>query len=103
MADEKYCGSQATNTYINISDTVVAGMILDDGNVLKVEMKSYQNQVEVQRQSKISGKDHSVTLERLPDGSIIRTTVYYGFQFSRQLFNGPTNGDEWWSGESVRD
>jgi hypothetical protein len=105
MTEVKHSGAHATNAYINISEdsTVEAGMILDDGYLLKVVMKSHQDQVEVQRQSKLDGKDHSVTLERLSDGSIIRTTVYYGMQFSKQSFSGPTDGEMWFSGERVLD
>jgi|AntRauTorckE6833_2_1112554.scaffolds.fasta_scaffold88316_1 hypothetical protein len=105
MTEVKYSGAHATNAYISISEDgdVEAGMILDDGYLLKAGLKLHQDQVEVQRQSKLAGKDHSVTLERLSDGTIVRTTVYYGMQFSKQSFSGQTDGEMWLSGERVRD
>lgn len=96
MAKEQYSTELASSAYINIGeDMVEAGLILEDGSVLKTKMS--QNSTEAKAEK---GK-HSIQLRRDDEGAVIRSYSYFGMKLFVERFTKVTNGDYWLGGETI--
>lgn len=97
MALDVYSTVLASESYIHIGEDggVEAGMILQDGSVLKANLVAGSTQTEVRKN--VRNLHNILTLQRTPEG-IVRSTTYFGMRASVQLFRMPTNGKDCWLG-----
>jgi len=102
MAKAKYDSGLASACYINISEegVVVAGMILENGEMLTATLPSDKDRAEAERKTTDHCPPHKLILERRGD-TTVRHSSFFGAHATIEDFSAEIpRGKDYWLGGS---